>query len=137
MILEIEALDAALARTTYLVAGLVPELQITPDPTDFGTVYVGCDKPEVITLTNVGTDGVSAVSARRTGTTTIAIEMPAPDFLPRRVLVPLPSALVDGWFVADDTPLPADPIERLVYASSSSVYGDDTPLPPEVVRDEA
>lgn len=42
--------------------GLVPELLIDPDPLDMGTTYVGCDKDNVITLTNVGTD-VLTISA--------------------------------------------------------------------------
>ena len=37
-------------------AGLVPELQIDPDPYDFGNTYVGCPRDGVITLRNVGSD---------------------------------------------------------------------------------
>ena len=37
-------------------AGAVPELQITPDPLDMGTTYIGCEKSNVVTLTNVGND---------------------------------------------------------------------------------
>ena len=36
--------------------GSVPELQISPDPLNFGTTYVGCAKQSEVTLTNVGTD---------------------------------------------------------------------------------
>ena len=36
--------------------GLVPELQIDPDPLDMGLTYIGCDKENEVTLTNVGTD---------------------------------------------------------------------------------
>ena len=36
--------------------GLIPELEITPDPLDFGTVYVGCDDTETVTLRNKGED---------------------------------------------------------------------------------
>jgi hypothetical protein len=35
--------------------GAVPELQINPDPLDFGESYVGCYKENEATLTNVGT----------------------------------------------------------------------------------
>ncbi len=37
-------------------AGSVPELEITPDPLDMGTGYIGCEKDNVVTLTNIGTD---------------------------------------------------------------------------------
>lgn len=36
-------------------AGLVPQLQITPTPWDFGELGVGCSTTEVFTVTNVGT----------------------------------------------------------------------------------
>ena len=35
--------------------GAVPELQISPDPLDFGDSYVGCYKENEATLTNIGT----------------------------------------------------------------------------------
>jgi len=34
--------------------GLIAELQITPDPLDYGTVYVGCTKENQVTLKNIG-----------------------------------------------------------------------------------
>ena len=34
--------------------GEISELQITPDPLNFGTNYVGCEKGNTVTLTNVG-----------------------------------------------------------------------------------
>lgn len=37
-------------------AGAVPELQIEPDPVDFGTGIVGCDEELDVYLTNVGND---------------------------------------------------------------------------------
>ncbi|MFZ5479964.1 MAG: choice-of-anchor D domain-containing protein [Myxococcota bacterium] len=52
---------------TLLGAGLVPELEITPDPLDFGTVYLGCDKPETVTLTNVGTDVLTVTAIGEAG----------------------------------------------------------------------
>ena len=36
--------------------GMVPELRISPDPTRFGAIPVGCDDPSVVTLENVGED---------------------------------------------------------------------------------
>lgn len=41
---------------SLLGEGAIPELQISPDPLDFGRTYVGCDKDNSVTLTNVGTD---------------------------------------------------------------------------------
>ena len=37
-------------------AGAVPELEIYPDPLDFSEAYIGCEKDDVVELTNVGTD---------------------------------------------------------------------------------
>lgn len=47
--------------------GLVPELQIDPDPVDFGDVYVGCDGQVDATLTNVGTDELVISSIAQSG----------------------------------------------------------------------
>lgn len=47
--------------------GLVPELQIDPDPVDFGDVYVGCDDQVDATLTNVGTDTLVVSSIAQSG----------------------------------------------------------------------
>jgi len=38
--------------------GLVPELEIAPDPYDFGDVFLGCDAEVDLTLTNVGNDAL-------------------------------------------------------------------------------
>ncbi len=50
--------DAATPNSAVDLIGssTVPELQISPDPLDMGTTYIGCDKENVVTLTNVGTD---------------------------------------------------------------------------------
>ena len=39
-----------------LAAGAVPGLEIYPDPLDFSEAYIGCEKDDVVELTNVGTD---------------------------------------------------------------------------------
>lgn len=54
--------------------GRVPELQIEPDPLDMGTTYVGCDKANEITLTNVGTDTlvISSIEQRSPGSFTFS-----------------------------------------------------------------
>ncbi|MEC7242723.1 MAG: choice-of-anchor D domain-containing protein [Myxococcota bacterium] len=44
------------ASVALIGEGLAPELQISPDPYDFGVTYVGCPNEGDITLTNVGTD---------------------------------------------------------------------------------
>ncbi len=36
--------------------GLIPELEIDPDPLDFGTVYVGCQDSQTVALRNKGED---------------------------------------------------------------------------------
>ena len=51
--------------------GLVPELQIDPDPLDMGTTYVGCTNPNVVTLTNIGTDLLSISDLQHAGPTSI------------------------------------------------------------------
>ncbi|MFT4974685.1 MAG: hypothetical protein ACI8S6_000568, partial [Myxococcota bacterium] len=44
---------------SLLGEGAIAQLQITPDPLDFGRTYVGCDKDNLITLQNVGTDALT------------------------------------------------------------------------------
>lgn len=61
--------------------GLVPELEITPDPLDLGTAYVGCDKDHDVTLTNVGTDTLIIDSIGHVG---------------------------DGWTLTDENVLPLE-----------------------------
>ncbi len=39
-----------------LGTGTIPELQISPDPLNMGTTYVGCVAPDEVELKNVGTD---------------------------------------------------------------------------------
>lgn len=51
--------------------GLVPELRIDPDPLDMGTTYVGCTNPNVVTLTNIGTDLLTITDLQHAGPTSI------------------------------------------------------------------
>jgi hypothetical protein len=44
------------STVALLGEGLVPELQISPDPYDFGTTYIGCPNEGDIALTNVGSE---------------------------------------------------------------------------------
>ena len=44
------------ASVALLGEGMAPELQISPDPYDFGVTYIGCPNEGDITLTNVGTE---------------------------------------------------------------------------------
>ena len=37
-------------------SGTIPELQISPDPLNMGTTYIGCAAPDEVELKNVGTD---------------------------------------------------------------------------------
>lgn len=48
--------DEARVDVDLVGAGLTPELEIAPDPYDFGTAYIGCTRSHDLTLTNVGTD---------------------------------------------------------------------------------
>lgn len=47
--------------------GLVPELEISPDPLDLGVTLVGCDEDRDISLTNVGNDDLVLRSITHTG----------------------------------------------------------------------
>jgi len=42
--------------------GAIAELLITPDPLDFGRTYVGCDKDNLITFQNIGSDELTIES---------------------------------------------------------------------------
>ena len=50
--------DPITPRSTVALIGegLIPELEISPDPYDFGITYVGCPNEGDISLTNVGTE---------------------------------------------------------------------------------
>ena len=48
--------DRPQAMVELVGAGSVPELEISPDPLDYGVTYIGCDEENYIDLTNVGTD---------------------------------------------------------------------------------
>ena len=48
--------DEPLVPVELYGEGAVPELQIDPDPLDFGTSYVGCDNELQVELSNIGTD---------------------------------------------------------------------------------
>ncbi|MEC7949187.1 MAG: hypothetical protein VX265_16580, partial [Myxococcota bacterium] len=49
------------ATVDLVGTGAVPELQISPDPLDFGDSYVGCYKENEVTLANVGPEGSELV----------------------------------------------------------------------------
>ncbi|MDP2312020.1 MAG: choice-of-anchor D domain-containing protein [Pseudomonadota bacterium] len=59
--------DEKRVTVDLLGEGRVPELEISPDPLDLGTAYVGCDKDHDITLTNVGTDDLVISAIGHTG----------------------------------------------------------------------
>ncbi|MCP4226201.1 MAG: hypothetical protein GY773_22935, partial [Actinomycetia bacterium] len=48
--------DTGKALVDLSGGGLVPELDISPDPYDFGNTYVGCAQEATLTMSNVGTD---------------------------------------------------------------------------------
>ncbi|MFT5582530.1 MAG: hypothetical protein ACI9VR_000106 [Cognaticolwellia sp.] len=57
------------ATVDLLGGGLVPELEINPNPYDFGKTYVGCEQQANLSLTNVGTDSLDITSIDDFGTT--------------------------------------------------------------------
>jgi hypothetical protein len=48
--------DEPLVPVELYGEGAVPELQITPNPLNFGTSYVGCENELMVEMTNIGTD---------------------------------------------------------------------------------
>lgn len=87
------------ALVTLRGEGLVPELEIGPNPYDYGSTYVGCDGEQVFALTNIGTDAldVTAVDGPTAGTW----ELYNGNSLPV-TLNPGESIDVTMWFAPDD-----------------------------------
>ena len=54
-------------------SGSVPELQISPDPLDFESAYIGCDDREVVELSNVGTDTLEITDVGFEGDSPLAL----------------------------------------------------------------
>lgn len=78
--------------------GAVSELQITPNPLDFGETYVGCDKGNEITLTNVGTEALEVLAIDHTGSPFTLVE----DLSLPITLEPEESATVHMIFTPDE-----------------------------------
>ncbi|MGC6509286.1 MAG: choice-of-anchor D domain-containing protein [Myxococcota bacterium] len=57
--------------------GAVSELQITPDPLNFGTTYVGCPRENEVLLTNIGTEPLDIFAITQDGETFSIVEQPA------------------------------------------------------------
>jgi len=47
--------------------GTIPQLEISPDPLNVGTTYVGCEIPTEVELTNVGTDSLDIFTVGQEG----------------------------------------------------------------------
>lgn len=58
-IVSSDAEDTPKVPVTLLGEGAIAELLITPDPMDFGQTYVGCDKDNLVTFQNIGTDSLT------------------------------------------------------------------------------
>jgi len=56
VVVESNATNAPKASVDLYGVGAVPELEISPNPYDFGEVFIGCDATVDVTLTNVGSD---------------------------------------------------------------------------------
>ena len=92
--------DAASPTVPVSLAGegLVAELDISPDPLDFGGVGVGCDALENITLTNVGTEPLTITALAESGAgfaLTSGLSLPLD-------LAPQADATVQVTFTPDD-----------------------------------
>jgi hypothetical protein len=86
--------DEKRVTVDLLGEGRVPELEISPDPLDLGTAYIGCDKDSDITLTNVGTDDLILSAITHTGGGFVLTD---PNVLPL-TLAPEASAMVNVSF---------------------------------------
>ena len=101
-----------------LGAGSVPELQISPDPLDYGVAYIGCDEVNEVTLTNVGTDTL----------TISAIDYAASDFVLTEDYA-LPIVLEpDEYTILEMTFMPSDAIEfdATLTVTSNEPMGERT-----------
>lgn len=58
-IVSSDAGNAPRFPVSLLGEGAIAELRISPDPMDFGRTYVGCDKDNLVTMQNVGTDSLT------------------------------------------------------------------------------
>lgn len=95
--------------------GAVPELQITPDPLSFGNSYVGCEKANEVTLTNIGTDTLILGDAEWSGDETITpLDLDALVF--PLTLEPLDSETVFFLF---------DPQDEITYSGELSVTSNE------------
>jgi len=76
--------------------GLISELEITPDPLNFGATYVGCEKGNTITLTNVGSESLDVTDIAYADTGFAVISTPNMPF----TLDPGSSETVEVGFTA-------------------------------------
>jgi hypothetical protein len=65
--------DEPLVPVELYGQGAVPELQITPNPIDFGTSYVGCDNEITVEMSNIGTDTLVIDSVSQDGDEPLAM----------------------------------------------------------------
>jgi hypothetical protein len=91
--------EKLMAPVELVGAGAVPELQITPDPLDIGSEYVGCDEVDVITLTNVGTDTLIVDSVAFDADPTLSL---VPDYLVPITLEPGESSWLNVAFAPQE-----------------------------------
>jgi hypothetical protein len=96
--------------------GIIPELNISPDPLDMGTTYVGCEVPSEVELTNVGTDILEIFTVGQEGD---AFQMTSTLSLPL-TLEPEESVSVYLNF----EPLDAGDVEGSITVTSSEPLGE-------------
>lgn len=89
--------DEPRVTVDLLGGGLVPELEIEPDPLSMGTAYIGCSKDHDLALTNVGTDTLVIESISHSGG---LFTLTDPNTLPLR-LEPEESTTVNVSFTPD------------------------------------
>ncbi len=98
--------------------GAVPELEISPDPYDFGTLYIGCGADVDLTLTNVGSDTLVIDGVEMSG-----------DYMTYIRNFTLPLTLEPGE--SEEVAVMFEPLEEDFYEGSITVTSNE----PIVTRD--
>lgn len=80
--------------------GEVPELEISPDPLDFGPSYIGCYKENQATLTNIGTSDLTIDSLEWSGDASMSFDTSGWTF--PITLAPGEATMANFSFLPDD-----------------------------------
>ena len=104
-----------------IAEGPVRDLKITPNPLDFGDIYVGCEREQIVTIENVGNDAVSLLSLQVEGESFSILTNPLdtdnnPATPESVVLAPGESTTVGIGY---------RPLEQVDHAATLTVLADD------------